>query len=208
MRRLIALLATFVGLAAFVPTGTAGECEDADRALEIAVANLVDRVGDEFFSATTGFLKVEWDTVYKKYLVWFEFKLEGKPWADRTVVVLVDSSGVSDDGSVSWYPDLREQRTVCVYCISPSDAKRLAHQAGLTLGKNGLTAELKRMSDLKRPVWYVKNRTYDTKGKVPTLYYREDGTREKTEIVGWGGNVVLIDPHNGEMLGRRSYHTQ
>jgi hypothetical protein len=172
--------------------------------LTSAVSCIIDRVGEDYFAVTTGFRRIERLARGLGYYVHFEFSAPGKPWTDRSFSVRVDPGGRCRT-SVEWLPDLKNNPTLCAFCVSPDDAKLSARREGLRPGIADWV--VREQWSEGRLFWRVENRLYETKSKRPTPYFRMDGSREITLVTGWGGWAFLVDPHTGEVVEKLEYHT-
>jgi hypothetical protein len=202
MKKLTLALVILLGTVPGVSAMDVDTSEIPKWVLDVAVDCLVDRVGEDFFIVTMGYQKIERLSRGLGYYVHFEFRLPGRPWAERDFVVRVDASRSCRD-SVRWLPDLRNNPTICAFCVSPEDAKRIAREAGLELGiADWIVSQSWHDGSF---LWRVENRMTETSMMVPTPYIRQDGSREKSVVTSWRGWAMLVDPHNGDVIDKLWY---
>ncbi len=153
---------------------------------------IISKTGEDFFHNYFSLNIADSKEVDSKYLMKYNFKIDGKPFVDKEISFVVDSLGNLADGQkLSGIPNC--VNNACDYSVDETKAKQIADEQGLEKGIKNWKSDFVWNDKYENYVWEIISTSSESQGS--------NGYRGS-------GNEMIIDANNGKILESNSWHVR
>ena len=160
--------------------------------IEKSNQQIISKTGEEFFHNNFSLNMADSKELKDKYLMKYNFKMDGKPYINKEISFMVDSLGSLPAGqNISGIPNCINGN--CDFSVDASKAKQIAEEQGLEKGIKDWKADFVWNDKYENYVWKVISTSSESQG---TNGYRGSG------------NEMIIDANNGKVLESNSWYVR
>ncbi len=153
---------------------------------------IISKTGEDFFKNNFSLNMADSKKFDSKYLMMYNFKMDGKPFVYKEISFMVDSLGELPAGQkIAGIPNCANGD--CDYSVDESKAKQIAEGHGLEKGIKDWKSEFVWNDKYENYVWEVISTSSESQGS--------NGYRGS-------GNEMIIDANNGKVLESNSWHVR